>query len=44
MRLLWEDRKVSDVRPAGAIRATKVTFTDKKAFDTTCHTIQERLF
>ncbi|MEL0024350.1 MAG: hypothetical protein VW934_08870, partial [Alphaproteobacteria bacterium] len=44
MRILWEDRKVSDVQPAGAIRATKVTFTDKKAFDATCHTIQERLF
>ena len=44
MRISWEDRKVNDDRPAGAIRATKVTFTDKKAFDATCHTIQERLF
>lgn len=44
MRMVWGDRKVHDVRPAGAIRATKVTYLDQKSFEASCHTMKERLF
>jgi len=44
MRLIWGARRVHDVRPAGAIRATKVSYLDSKLFEATCHTMQERLF
>ena len=44
MKLKWGERKVHDVRPTGAIRATKVTYLESKIFDATCHTMQERLF
>lgn len=44
MKMRWDDRTVEDHRPAGAIRATKITNLDRKSFAATCHTMKERLF
>ena len=44
LKMRWDDRNVEDHRPAGAIRATKITNLDRKSFAATCHTMKERLF
>ena len=44
LKMRWDDRNVEDHRPAGAIRATKITNLDRKSFAGTCHTMKERLF
>lgn len=44
MMIDWVDRRVGEYKPRGAIRATKVTYHDRKSFDATCHTMKERLF
>ena len=44
LKMRWDDRNVEDHRPAGAIRATKITNLDRKSFAATCHAMKERLF
>jgi len=44
LQLGWSDRRVHDVKPPGAIRATKVTYSDRNTYDAKCHTMKERLF
>ena len=44
LKMRWDDRNVEDHRPAGAIRATKITNLDRKSFAATCHTMKEWLF
>ena len=44
MTIIWDRRQVLDVKPRGALRATKVSFLDRKQFDATCRTTKEKLF
>ena len=44
MIITWDRRQVLDVKPRGALRATKVSFLDRKQFDATCRTMKEKLF
>ena len=44
LKMRWDDRNVEDHRPAGAIRATKITNLDRTSFAATCHTMKGRLF